>query len=96
MGNISQGEFGANKEIPMQHLKGGKYEMIEFKLSRKPLQKNPSCAYCGKVFNQNGVSLQLQVDHKVIDFPVCQPCFEMGSPLKAAVDLEQGVARVKR
>jgi hypothetical protein len=60
------------------------------------LQKNPSCAYCGKVFNQNGVSLQLQVDHKVIHFSVCQPCFEMGSPLKVAVDLEQGVARVKR
>ena len=70
--------------------------MMELKLSRKPLQKNPSCVYCGKVFNQNGVSLQLQVDHKVIDFPLCQQCFEMVPHLEATVNLEQGYVRIKR
>ena len=30
--------------------------MMELKLSKEPLIKNPSCAYCGKVFNSKGVS----------------------------------------
>ncbi len=70
--------------------------MMEFTLSRKPLAKNLSCAYCGKVFNEKGVTLQLIVDHKTIHFPICQPCFEMVPQFEAAVDLETGYARVKR
>lgn len=70
--------------------------MMELKLSKKPLLQNPSCAYCGKVFNKNGVSLQLEVDHKVINFPICQPCFDMVSLFEATVNLENGFARVKR
>jgi hypothetical protein len=70
--------------------------MMELKLSKKPLQKNPSCAYCGKVFNEKGLSLQLEMDHKVIHFPICQPCFEMVPLLEATVNLEQGFARLNR
>jgi len=77
-------------------MKEGTIIMMDLKLSRKPLLQNPSCAYCGKIFNKNGVSLQLAVDHKVIDFPICQPCFEMVPLFEATVNLEQGFARVKR
>jgi hypothetical protein len=70
--------------------------MMELKLSKKPLLQNPSCAYCGRVFNSNGVSLQLEVDHKVIHFPICQPCFEWVSLFEATVNLEIGFARIKR
>ena len=31
--------------------------MMEFTLSKKPLQNNPSCAYCGNVFKDKGISL---------------------------------------
>jgi hypothetical protein len=77
-------------------MKEGTKIMMALKLSRKPLLQNPSCAYCGKIFNKNVVSLQLAVDHKVIDFPICQPCFEMVPLFEATVNLEQGFARVKR
>jgi len=70
--------------------------MMEFTLSKKPIQSNPNCAYCGKVFNDKGLSLQIQVDHRVIDFPICQPCFEMVPRFEATVNLETGYARVKR
>jgi len=70
--------------------------MMEFILSRKPLAKNPSCAYCGKVFNEKGVTLQLIVDQKTIPFPICQPCFEMVPQFEVAVDLEAEFARIKR
>lgn len=70
--------------------------MMEFKLSKEPLLKNPSCAYCGKVFNKKGVSLQLAVDHKVINFPICQPCFEMVPFFEATVNLENEFARINR
>ena len=70
--------------------------MMEFTLSKKPLQKNPNCAYCGRVFNDKGLSLQIQVDQKVIDFPICQPCFDMIPLFQAAVNLETGHARVER
>ncbi len=70
--------------------------MMEFTLSRTPLAKNPSCAYCGRVFNEKGITLQLVVDHKVIPFPICQPCFEMVPQFEADVDAETGFARVKR
>jgi hypothetical protein len=70
--------------------------MMEFTLSKKPLQNNPSCAYCGKVFNDKGLSLQIQVDQRVIDFPICQPCFDMVPRFQADVNLETGYARVKR
>ncbi len=70
--------------------------MMEFTLSKRPLLKNPSCAYCGKVFNQYGVSLQIRVDHKIIDFPLCQHCFEIVPLFEATVNPEQGYARVKR
>jgi hypothetical protein len=70
--------------------------MMEFKLSKEPLLKNPSCAYCGKVFNKKGVSLQLGVDHKVINFPICQPCFEAVPLFEATVNLEDEFARIKR
>jgi len=71
-------------------------EMLELKLSKKPLGKNPSCAYCGRVFNDKGLDLQLEIDHKVIDFPICQPCFETVPRFEAWVNLEQGFARIKR
>jgi hypothetical protein len=70
--------------------------MMELKLSKKSLLKNPNCAYCGKVFNEKGLSLRLQADHKVVDFPLCQPCFEKIPLIEATVNLEQCVARVKR
>ena len=70
--------------------------MMDLRLSRMPLQKNPSCAYCGKVFNEKGVSLQLKIDQKVIDFPICQPCFDLLPIFEATVNVEQGYARVKR
>ena len=70
--------------------------MMEFTLSKNPLHHNPSCAYCGKVFNDKGLNLQIQVDHQVIDFPICQLCFDMVPRFQADVDLETGYARVKR
>ncbi len=70
--------------------------MMEFTLSKKPLQNNPNCAYCGKVFNDQGLNLRIQVDQRVIDFPICQPCFEMVPCFQAAVNLATGVARIKR
>ncbi len=70
--------------------------MMEFKLSKEPLTKNPSCAYCGKVFNAKGVSLQLGVDHKVIHFPICQTCFEAVPSFEATVNLENQFARIHR
>ena len=70
--------------------------MMELRLSRNPLLQNPSCAYCGKVFNKNGVSLQLEVDHQVIDFPICQPCFEAVPSFEATVNLENEFARIHR
>jgi hypothetical protein len=48
------------------------------------------------VFNEKGLSLQIQVDHKVVDFPLCQPCFDQLPRLQATVNLENGSARVKR
>jgi hypothetical protein len=74
---------------------GGK-PMVEFTLSKKPLQNNPSCAYCGKVFNEKGLTLQLRLDQKSIDFPLCQPCFDLIPDLQAAVNLETASARIKR
>jgi len=70
--------------------------MMEFTLSKKPLQNNPSCAYCGKVFNDKGLSLQIQVDQRKIDFPICQPCYELAPRFQATVNLETGYARLKR
>lgn len=70
--------------------------MMEFTLSKKPLQNNPSCAYCGRVFNEKGLSLQIQVDRKVVDFPLCQPCFDLLPRLRATVNPETGVARINR
>ena len=70
--------------------------MMEFTLSKKPIQNNPNCAYCGKVFNDKGLSLQIQVDHRKIDFPICQPCFEMVPRFQATVNLETGYAKLKR
>jgi len=70
--------------------------MMEFKLSKEPLIKNPSCVYCGKVFNTKGVSLQLMVDQKVINFPICQPCFEAVPSFEATVNLENEFARIHR
>ncbi len=70
--------------------------MMELKLSREPLQKNPSCAYCGNVFNKKGINLELILENKVIDFPICPACFEMVTTFEASLDLDQGYARIKR
>ncbi len=70
--------------------------MMEFTLSKKPLHNNSSCASCGKVFNEKGLTLQLAIDHKVIDFPLCQPCFDLLPMVKATVNLETGFARIQR
>ena len=70
--------------------------MMELTVSKKPLQNNPSCASCGKVFNEKGMSLQFDIDHKVIDFPLCQPCFDLLPRVKATVNLETGFARIQR
>ncbi|MDI6756187.1 MAG: hypothetical protein QME78_17580 [Thermodesulfobacteriota bacterium] len=70
--------------------------MMELKLSKEPLLKNPNCAYCGKVFNEKGISLQLEVDHKAIHLPICQPCFEMVPRFEATVNPEHGFARINR
>ncbi len=70
--------------------------MVELTLSKTPLRKNPSCAYCGRVFNKDGVSIQLKIDQKVIDFPICQPCFELVPLFEATINIEQGYARVTR
>jgi len=69
---------------------------MEITLSKKPLQHNPNCAYCGKVFNDGGLSLQIQIDHREIDFPICQPCFDTIPLFQADLNLETGYARVKR
>ncbi len=70
--------------------------MMEFTLSKKPLHNNPSCAYCGRVFNEKGLNLQIRMDRKVVDFPLCQPCFDQLPRLQATVNLETGAARIKR
>ena len=70
--------------------------MIEFALSKKPLQDNPSCAHCGKVFNEKGLTLQLRMDSRSVDFPLCQRCFDWLPALQATVNLETGTARIKR
>jgi hypothetical protein len=70
--------------------------MLEFTLSKKPLQKNPNCSYCGRIFNDKGLTLQIQSGQNVIHFPICQPCFQMIPLFQATVNLETGYARVKR
>ena len=70
--------------------------MVEFKLSKEPITKNPNCAYCGRVFNEKGISLQLAIDKKIIHFPLCQRCFEAIPSFEATVNLEQGFARINR
>ncbi len=70
--------------------------MMECMLSKEPLLKNPSCAYCGKVFNKKGVSLRLAVDRKVIHLPICQSCFETVPLFQATVNLENEFARINR
>jgi hypothetical protein len=69
---------------------------MDFKLSKNPLLKNPNCASCGKVFNEKGLSLQIQIDHKSIHFPICQSCFDLMPLFEADINLEQGHARMKR
>lgn len=69
---------------------------MDLKLSHDPLMRNPSCAYCGKVFDGKGVHLQLEVDHKPIHFPICQTCFDSVPLIEGTINLEQGLARVKR
>ncbi len=69
---------------------------MEFTLSKKPLQENPSCASCGRVFQEKGLTLRLEYDHRVIDFPLCQPCFDLIPLFQAVVNLENGYARMKR
>lgn len=70
--------------------------MMELTLSKNPLLKNPSCASCGRVFNERGVNLKLQVDDKTVNFSICQSCFDTIPLFEASVNLEQGFARVKR
>jgi hypothetical protein len=70
--------------------------MMELKLSKKPLEQNSSCAYCGNVFNKDGLTWQLETDHKVIHFPICPRCFAMIPLFEATVNLEEGFARIKR
>lgn len=70
--------------------------MMELKLSREPLQNNPNCAYCGKVFNKQGVNLQLKVNRKLINIPICQSCFDLVPLFEAIVNLENGYARINR
>ncbi len=69
---------------------------MEFRLSRQPLMKNPNCASCGRVFNEKGVTLEIDIDEKRIQFPICQSCFDLIPLFEANVDLEQGYARMKR
>ncbi|HSR11708.1 MAG TPA: hypothetical protein VLS90_09710 [Thermodesulfobacteriota bacterium] len=69
---------------------------MEFTLSRNPLHPNTSCAHCGRVFQEKGVSLQIREDRKVVDFPICQPCFEAVARFEAVLNMEEGYARVRR
>ncbi len=69
---------------------------MEFTLSKKPLQDNVSCAYCGRVFNENGLTLRIELDDKRIDFPLCQPCFDLVPRFDADVNLETSAARIRR
>jgi len=69
---------------------------MEFTLSRIPLQDNPSCAYCGRIFNEEGLTLRLELDDKRIDFPLCQRCFDLVPRVDAVVNLEARAARLKR
>ena len=69
---------------------------MEFTLSKKPLQNNSTCASCGRVFSEEGLSLRFDLDGKVIDFPLCQRCFDTIPRFDAAVNPETGAARVKR
>jgi len=70
--------------------------MMVFTLSKKPLRKNANCAYCGRIFNDKGLSLQIRVDQKVIDLPICQACFDMVPQFQASINLETGYARLER
>ncbi len=69
---------------------------MDLKLSRDPLMKNPSCLYCGKVFNAPGVHLQLAVGLKTIPVSLCQPCFNSVPLLETTVSLEHGLVFLKR
>ncbi len=70
--------------------------MMEFTVSKNPIRNNANCAYCGRVFNEGGLSLQIRMDHREIDFPLCQRCFDMVPIFEAAVNPETGYARLKR
>jgi len=70
--------------------------MMELKVSKEPLLKNPNCTYCGNVFNKNGLSLRLEGNRKVVDLPLCPRCLEKIPLFEATVDLEQCFARIKR
>lgn len=70
--------------------------MMDLRISKQPLMKNANCASCGRVFNEKGVSLEIEVDHKSIHFPICQSCFDLIPLFEATVNLEQGYARMKR
>lgn len=69
---------------------------MELILSKRPLRPNQSCASCGNVFNSQGLTLQLKWDHQVVDFPLCQRCFDAVPLFEATVNPELGSARVKR
>jgi hypothetical protein len=70
--------------------------MMELKISKTPLTRNPNCASCGRVFNEKGLTLELEFDHQKIRFPLCQSCFDAVPLFEAEVRPEQGTVRLKR
>ncbi len=70
--------------------------MRELKISKTPLTRNPSCASCGRVFNEKGLNLALEIDRREIHFPICPSCFEAIPLFEADVYPEQGTIRLKR
>jgi len=70
--------------------------MMELKISKTPLARNPNCASCGRVFNEKGLNLALEFDHREIHLPICPSCFEAIPFFEAEVYPEQGIIRLKR
>ncbi len=70
--------------------------MMDLKISKNPLMKNPSCAYCGRTFREKGFHLEMEAGERSVHLPICPSCFELLPEFEATVDLANGYIRLKR
>lgn len=70
--------------------------MMDLKISRNPLMKNPSCAYCGRTFREKGLHMEMRAGERSVQLPICPSCFELFPEFEATADLEMGIIRLKR